>query len=237
MEQLCIASFIKNGHKFHLYAYDEIKNAPLGAVLKDAGELVSKDRLFKYKDRDTYAGFSNLFRYKLLLERGNYWVDTDVICLKPFDGNSDYVFARSKGGRGTGEPSQPYWTESCVIKAPLGSSAMEYCYDKCSRVNKAEVKFGEIGPYLLNSAIERYGLESCITHAETFCPVDYTNWTKLISGERKISVIEQARMILYRSKGVHFWHEMWRVNGIDKNGIFPDTCIYERLKKRYLAHD
>ena len=44
-------------------------------------------------DSGSLAAFSNLFRYKLLLERGGWWVDTDVICLRPFRVRDELVIA------------------------------------------------------------------------------------------------------------------------------------------------
>jgi len=85
MEQLSISSFLLNQHEYHLYVYDEPKNVPLGAVVRDANEILPASRIFQYKHFPTYAGFANFFRYKLLLERGGWWADTDTICLKPFD--------------------------------------------------------------------------------------------------------------------------------------------------------
>ena len=128
MEQLCISSFISNGHTFHLYTYGEIKNVPKGTILKDAAEIISPDKIFKYQDRDTYAGFADVFRYKLLLEKGSYWVDTDVVCLKPFTNRSDYVFAKTKRRKLFGNLNQIFRVQSCLIKAPPGSDIMKYCY-------------------------------------------------------------------------------------------------------------
>ncbi|MCI0557088.1 MAG: hypothetical protein MN733_01225, partial [Nitrososphaera sp.] len=84
MEQLSIASFLLNGHEYHLYLYDELENIPFGTLIKDASEILPSSSIFQYKRRPTYAGFANFFRYKLLLERGGWWADTDTICLKPF---------------------------------------------------------------------------------------------------------------------------------------------------------
>ena len=33
MEQLSIASFLENGHEYHLYVYDAVKNVPARAVI------------------------------------------------------------------------------------------------------------------------------------------------------------------------------------------------------------
>ena len=36
MERLVVASFVANGHEFHLYSYSEIEGLPKGVVVRDA---------------------------------------------------------------------------------------------------------------------------------------------------------------------------------------------------------
>ena len=96
MEKLSILSFLKNGHPFHLYIYDDLEGVPEGTILKDASKVLTPDRIFKYKTHNSYAGFANLFRYKLLHEKGNYWVDIDIICLRPFVHTAEHVFASQR---------------------------------------------------------------------------------------------------------------------------------------------
>ena len=93
MEQLSVASFLNNGHEYQLYVYDEVSNVPTATVIRDANEILAASRIFQYKHSRSYAGFANFFRYKLLMERGGWWVETDVVCLKPFDFVQEYVFA------------------------------------------------------------------------------------------------------------------------------------------------
>ena len=73
MEQLCVASFIKNGHEFHLYTYGEVLNVPNGAVIKDANEIIPESEIFTYCN-GSYAGFADWFRWALLCKKGNIWV-------------------------------------------------------------------------------------------------------------------------------------------------------------------
>jgi hypothetical protein len=68
MEQLSIASFLHHGHAFDLYVYDEVTNVPIGTTLRDANEILPRDRIFRYREHDTVSGFSNYFRYRMLLE-------------------------------------------------------------------------------------------------------------------------------------------------------------------------
>jgi mannosyltransferase OCH1-like enzyme len=97
MEQLSIASFLRNGHEYHLYVYGEVKNIPVGKKVKDGDEeILPVSMIFQYRREKSYSAFSNFFRYRLLLERGGWWVDTDTICLKPFRFEEEYVFSSEK---------------------------------------------------------------------------------------------------------------------------------------------
>lgn len=73
MEQLSIQSFLKNGHEYHLYTYEDIKNIPPGTTVKDGNEILPADKIFTIKSGwgiGSYSGFADLFRVHLLKERG-----------------------------------------------------------------------------------------------------------------------------------------------------------------------
>lgn len=234
MEQLGITSFLKNGHKFHLYTYGGVKSAPEGTVIVDGNEIISRERIFKYRDRDTYAGFANMFRYKLLFEKGGYWVDTDVVCLKPFDSKADYVFAKTGRRKLFGDLNSTFRLQNCIIKTPPGAEIMKYCYESAESRDPQELKFGETGPLLLRTAVKKFKLDNFVAGAWTFCPIDWRNWSRLISGSVPIIWLELAKMYLFGTRAVHLWNEMWREKSLDKDAEFPHNCIYEQLKRHYL---
>ena len=221
MEQLSISSFLLNGHDYHLYVYDDLKHVPAGTVVKDASEILPPSSIFQYQGRPSYAGFSNFFRYKLLLERGGWWADTDTICLKPFDFPNRYVFSSEITYRGRER------VNSGVIKAPAGSVVMEYAWEVCQTKNPARLVWGETGPRLMAKAVKKFGLERYKTSYQTFCPIDYEQWRKLVQPGGDLLFDE-------RTYAIHLWNEMWRLAGQDKNAKYHQTCLYEKLKRTYL---
>src|SRR5436305_6172626 len=99
LEDLCITSFIAHGHRFTVYSYNEIERLPEGCTLEDARAILPEDALFGYSSGPLVgspAAFANLFRYKLLLDRGGWWVDTDTLCLTDDIRETDYVFVMQK---------------------------------------------------------------------------------------------------------------------------------------------
>src|SRR3989337_1719663 len=153
MEKLSISSFINHGHEYHLYVYDEITDVPVGTVLKDAIKIIPRQFAFEDNElKNSYANFSDIFRYKLLFEKGGYWVDTDLICLRRFDYQSDYVFAQQRDYDGSTS------VNGCVTKAPRCSEIMQHCYTAAGLKARGKYEWWELGPPLLNEAVNKFGL-------------------------------------------------------------------------------
>jgi mannosyltransferase OCH1-like enzyme len=220
MEQLSIASFLHHGHEYHLYVYDELKNVPAGAVIRNANEILPAARIFQYRNQASYAGFANFFRYKLLLERGGWWVDTDVICLKRFDFAEEYVFASEVD-------KEEEVIASGIIKAPAGSDVMAYAWGVCEGKDPRQLMWGETGPRLMTEAVGRFSLEGFKKPYRLFCPLNYKEWRRVLEPDAEGLVHEDTYAI-------HLWNEMWRAAGQDKNARYDRNCLYERLKARYL---
>lgn len=223
LEQLSIASFLLNGHEFHLYVYDDLKNVPEGTVLKAADEILSAERIFQYKDQPTYAGFANFFRYKLLLERGGWWVDMDTICLRRFDFPEAHVFS-SEVDKGLEVIT------SGIIKAPAGSGVMAYAWEVCQGKKPEQLVWGETGPRLMGEAVRKFSLEHFTKPHNVFCPLAYDEWQKVLDPEPALSLQDDQDVY-----AIHFWNEKWRAAGYDKNGQYSEACLYEQLKRKYLG--
>jgi len=224
LERLSIASFLTNGHDYHLYVYEDIENAPKGTVLEAADKILPESMIFQYKRHPSYSGFSNFFRYRLLLQKGGWWVDTDVVCLKPFDFEDSYVFASERVDGGA-VPT------TAVIKAPPGSEVMAFSWHQCRGCpDPSDVVWGEHGPKLMAKAIAKFGLQALIKEADTFCPLAYNEWETLLLPGDLAAFGENTR-------GIHLWNEMWRRGGRDKDASYAPDCLYERLKAVFLTQN
>src|SRR5918912_4512858 len=172
MEQMSIASFLAHGHEYHLYVYDDVKYVPKGVVVGDANEVLPSSMIFQYKHSKSYAGFANFFRYQLLLNKGGWWADTDVICLKPFSFPEEHVFA-SEEHKGTRIASNG------IIKAPVASEMMAYACHICRSKNPEQLMWGETGPRLLDEAIRLFSLEKYTKPHQVFCPLGFEEWSRV----------------------------------------------------------
>lgn len=152
LELLTLKSFVANGHEFYLWTYGMLKTPiPEGVTLCNAEDILPKEAIFKYPEDGTidwgkgsYAGFSDIFRYKLLYEKGGWWVDMDVTCLKPFQFDTPYFFRN-------------HWkfpVVGNVMKVPPHSQLMKECYDNAVKQVNASNQEWHRPIQILNDAIE-----------------------------------------------------------------------------------
>lgn len=220
MEQMCLASFLDHGHPFHLYAYEPIEGLPDGTVVKDANEILPESSIFMYTEYATYAGFSNFFRYKLLLERGGWWVDTDMVCIRTFNFVEPYVFSSERGGDGPR-------VNVGAIKVPPGSGVMQYAWDACRESDPKQLQWGQTGPRLAAAAVEACSLQQYVRPPHVFCPIFFTDRPKLLDPQATWDFTEETHAI-------HMWNELWRRDNQSKDASYAEGCLYETLKQRYL---
>lgn len=224
VERLAITSFLQNGHDFHLYTYEPIENIPEGTTVKNANEIILQSKAFTVPlahVTNCYSSFSDFFRWKLILDRGGWWVDLDLVCLKPFDIPIEYVFS---GGRGS--PGADNCIASHVFKAPKGSPIMQWCWDKCQAMDTQTMTWGQGGPPLITEAVHKFGFIDDIFPLRAFCPIHYRDFPAAWLSPESAPLPEDVYAI-------HFFTSQWRIKGVDKNGTYPDSCLYEQLKRRF----
>ena len=220
LEKLSINSYLKNDNEVHLYTYDNIDDLPDNTILKDANSVIPRHKIFKYKNQDSYAGFANLFRYKLLYEKGGFWSDMDIACLKKPLTEEPFIFASERA------PGGSYRITNCFIYAEKESEIMEYCYHTALSKKPEELNWGDTGPKLISEAVVKFELYDHVVDPEVICPVDWWNCKQFL-------IKPYNELISEDTYAVHFWNEMWRRENIDKSATYDSSCCYEQIQTLY----
>lgn len=218
MEVLTIKSFVSKGHQFYLWAYDNLILEEIdGLTIKNAADIIPRKDVFSYKNKNkfghgkgSFAGFSDIFRYKLLYEFGGWWVDMDVTCLKPFNFAEEYVFRAHHELDVVGN----------VMKCPKGSSLMNSAYEEAMlEVNEQNTDWHK--PIeILNKYVKQYQLEKYIKN-DLALPDDWRVILKMIKGKSNQST-EPCYLI-------HWLNEEWRARNLSKDLIRIESTLGELM--------
>lgn len=219
IELLTINSFIKNGHEFILWTYGPIKTRlPKELTLRDANEILPASRIFRYKYMNTFghgkgsvSGFSDIFRYKLLHDKGGWWTDMDITCLKPLNIVTPYFFRKHHDLPLVGN----------LMKCPPGSLLMERCYAEASETINADNRDWHKPIEILSKHVFGIGLNEYIFDGF----VNQDKWDEVKSYVRGNESFSQDYL------AIHWMNEEWRSRRMDKSDIrFKSTLGGELLR-------
>lgn len=218
VELLSIKSFVQNGSSFVLWVYNKLDNEiPQGCIVRDANKIIPREQVFQYKNKNqfghgqgSYAGFSDIFRYKVLYEYGGWWADMDITSLKPLDFKVPYVFRTHHDLKVVGN----------IMKCPPKSELMLRCYNKATVEVNADNRDWNKPIQILNDAIYELGLQQYIVEISN--RDSWNDVRKLIA--RKITIPENWYII-------HWVNEEWRRNGINKDYSGKNSTLRDLYEK------
>lgn len=239
LEWVSLASFVRHGARFELFTDDLSRKVPAGVVLRDSRELLGST-VPRYGPRagsgaGSYALAGNVARLTCLLRHGGWWVDTDVVCLRPFTSIEQEICA--------GWEVQGHTANVAVIRMPPGHAATRSLLRRAkyswfgspweswwqrlrfllrnpgTLINPYNVPWGSSsGPGALTACLDYYHLRQYIVDVPWFYPIRWQDWAQVLT-----LTTEQFESLRGNSYALHLWSEMYRRGGVDKNRAFSAT--------------
>jgi mannosyltransferase OCH1-like enzyme len=224
LELMCANSFINNNYNLHIWTYGDLPNAPKGAVIRDAREIISENLVFLNKV-GSYASFSDFFRYTVLAKFGGLYSDTDVVALKnssELPGKKFLVTER--------DPQGGLKVNNNIIfnPVPMAGNVIDLAQGYSERFPKNDITWGEIGPSLLTLIVQAYP-----NHGFDIYPPEFANHINYWECP-KFLLENNAGILPAQSHFIHLYNEMWRRSGVDKNKKYNPDGLYEFMVEKYL---
>jgi hypothetical protein len=198
MHWACLASFVAHGHTLRVFGYEPMR-LPKGAVFEDAARILPKTDLFEFQN--SFSAFSNIFRYKLLLEQGGWWVDTDVVCLSGDIVDSSHAWARQDEDDING----------ALLRFPAGDTRLAGILEEAQRIGREIKVWGELGPSMLTRHLAAHAFDDHFGSTREFYPVHWLEPHLLWLPEKRAEV----ERLCAGAPFVHLWGSMFSYYGID----------------------
>jgi hypothetical protein len=217
IQEISLSSFIFHGHEVFMFAYNKNLSVPNGVTKLDANQIVPESEIFTVKN--TYAAFSDVFRYKMINETGLPWVDADTICVSDDWNFKNNIYAGYEGKIVVGG----------VLSLPQESPAIKYMIQKSENFNKEKINWVEIGPALVNETFKKFRLMKYVYSEETFCGIHYSKWEKLWKPE----FLEEIKELEQRAHSISAYNSMVTFSGRDKNRL-PKGSAMEYFYRKFV---
>ncbi len=244
LEQMCLNSFRDYGHRVVLYVYGPIRGVPEGIELRDANTVFPNENFIRHKRTGSPAIHADAFRYKMLELEDVIWVDADMLCLKPWDFETPWVF---------GWEAQDDQTCNAVLGLPKNSKTLkklnEFCVDEYpippwaddgerkrleeakaagDPVHVSELKWGVWGPAALTWFLRDTGEIEHAQNEQVFFPIPYSSRRELLKPGHMID-----DRLTNQAYGVHLWNRRLRrkIFADDGGVVDPQSFVGRALAR------
>jgi glycosyl transferase-like sugar-binding protein len=226
----CIRSFVSRGHDYRLHVYEPIE-VPAGVTVMDANDVLRRDKLFEIRNPVTgkpdVGPFSDLFRYKLLLDRGGWYVDVDTVCLAGDYPDQIRAWSHEREdveGRIVITPGQ--------LCLPKGDPLARELYRRCMSMGHDSELREDWGPNLMSKVVPEMGLPPAVFGTPaTFYPIDWVATIVVALPSFRDYVERKLRNALFAAVYQSFFHYC----GIDLARLPPAGSYLRELYARYAA--
>ncbi|MEL6167101.1 MAG: glycosyltransferase family 2 protein [Pseudomonadota bacterium] len=244
LEQVCLKSFVDHGHHTVLYVYGRVGGVPTGVDVQDANIIYPNQNFIRHKRSGSPAIHADAFRYRMIEVEDVIWVDADMLCMRPWDFSSPYVFGWEKSER---------LVCNAVLGLPRGSETLAKLNTLCSDeypippwaapeertrleeakaagdpVHVSELSWGVWGPAALTHFLFETGEMSHVLPQQAFYPIPFKDRRDLL--DPKVDIAAQLGSGCY---GVHLWNRRLRRRIVThENGVpHPESFLGRALER------
>lgn len=220
---MSMRSFADRGHSVELFTYDPAIAVPEWIVRRDASEIWPTDRILSYRNdnsRGSFALHANLFRYAMLHRLGGWWVDHDVVLLRPELPAQDVFFSL--------ETIDPMTATNSVMKFPAGHPALAECVARCVAAGEAPL-YGETAVVLFTEILAKYRLAYQGRSADTTYPLSARDVPAMFDPAQRDELHARCDGATF----VHLFNEKWRRAGIPDHLGPPEGCFIDDLLRSH----
>lgn len=164
-ERCSLQSFPDFGHELTLFSYSQL-DVPSGVRIAPAGDIIPHQKFLDFiaLAPNQFAQFSDWFRYELLYQHGNWWVDTDVVCSTASLPDDEIVIGRA---------IDDDWLNNGVTKFPARhpflAEAVAYCESHWREVGSSHRSL--FGPILMAELDDKYSISEWAKDSRLFSPL------------------------------------------------------------------
>lgn len=198
---LCLKSFADYGHHIEVFTYSSDLQAPDWLAIRRADEILPADEaVVTLPQSGQVAVHADLFRYALLEKLGGWWIEPDVMLMKP-DLPSGDVFA--------GTPNLFGQVPTAVLRFPPQHPAMKEALVRTTAFGKAVENWSRAGAPLLTELLAGGHLRQNVA-SEPLGPITWLSVPDLFDPAKA----DELTGACAGARFLHLQGDVWRRAGV-----------------------
>lgn len=160
----------------------------------------------------------NLFRYAFLYHFGGWWIDSDLVSLKP-DLPQEELFFAASGERDL--------VSLAMVKFPSGHPLLTHAVERTAAADVGS--WAQSGSPLFTALLDQHGLIQYSRPPEEVCPLSWFELEIVFDPLRA----EEVRRRCNSSYALDLHHEVWRGAGIPQRFAAPEGSFLDMLAQQH----
>jgi hypothetical protein len=216
---LCLRSFVERGHQVEVFTYDPLY-LPGWLERRDAAEILPEEKVLRPAG-EFLAIDGDLFRYAVLSQRGGWWIDPDVLLLKPDLPMTETFFAG---------PDPFGSTSTALLKFPKGHPVVKQGLANALAGADAGADLKGSGAALLTELILQCSLGRDFHSREPLGSVSWLDVPALFDPARR----GQLERLCQSEQVLHLHADVWLRSGVPQRLGPPEGSLLDTL---FATHD
>ncbi len=217
---LCLRSFARRGHHVEVFSYDSDLNLPGWLERRNAAEILPREQVLRRSEGKRTAINANLFRYALLHQRGGWWIDPDIVLLKPDLPAERAFFAGQDNFK---------CTSTGVLRFPKGHPIMKAALETALSLQDAIPEWERAGALLLTDLILRNGLGSEFSTRGPLGPVSWFDVPDLFDPKKRADIENLCKSADF----LQLHDDVWRRAGVPHRLGPPEGSALDQLFEQH----
>jgi mannosyltransferase OCH1-like enzyme len=218
---LGLRSFADQGHRVQVFTFDHALRKPSWIEWRNAGDIIPADRVLReIPELGQSAIHANLFRHALLHRYGGWWIDPDVVLLRPDLPDVEMFVAGSNDAQ---------IASTAAMKFPAGHPALAEVLIHSAPLDEAIERWEEAGAPLLTQCLAADGLLDQFQPTDVVSPVSWFDIEVMFDPDRADMLADKLQGALF----LDLHQEAWLRAGVPRELGPPLGSYLDRLFKTH----
>lgn len=236
IQTLSLLSAVRQGYNIELYTNLRGLGEELNPYLKTKQiKILNPFSILNINEDTKILPYSDLFRYKVLLEKGGTWFDLDMIFLNRLNDSEDTIISSEHTFQSGGLKSKKKYTPNIgIVRLSKNNKFLKEVIDKIEVGFKTKFKITQ-NMEVFKKCLKKYDYK--ISDPNLYCPVPWWDFTEIYQNVEKYKTkyaveVKDKTWILNNSTCVHLWNHF----SCQKNCVVEcqENSLYKELQKLIL---